>query len=231
MIQGRELADKKFQMDSLDGLRGLAVLIVFLSHTSNDGTYLLPHADFSGIGKSGVFLFFVLSSFLLTLPFVSKGRQAFTRNFILNYAVRRFFRIYPLYFLFLLLGLVTSLIFSQVLSSDKPVGIPFYLSVNDFIAQLALIQGEGVTWSILVEFRYYFLLPFLALVYAIILKNKIVPSIVLTIFLILVGEAYWPESESVTNDVRLGPYLPIFFLGFAAGGNFSQMAGECVECQ
>ena len=60
MLKGRNLSNEKLQIDALDGLRGLAVLIVFLSHTSNDGVFLLPSANFSGIGKSGVFLFFVL---------------------------------------------------------------------------------------------------------------------------------------------------------------------------
>ena len=39
MIKGRELSDNKFQLDCLDGLRGLAALMVFLSHTSNEGIY------------------------------------------------------------------------------------------------------------------------------------------------------------------------------------------------
>ena len=73
MIKGRGLFDNKFQLDSLDGLRGLAALMVFLSHTSNEGIYFSSSFNFSGIGKSGVFLFFVLSSFLLTYPFVKKG--------------------------------------------------------------------------------------------------------------------------------------------------------------
>ena len=59
MIEGRDISDNKLQINSLDGLRGLAVLAVFLSHTSNKGIFLIPNADFSGIGKSGVFLFFV----------------------------------------------------------------------------------------------------------------------------------------------------------------------------
>ncbi len=41
MLQGRDLSNTKFQINSLDGLRGLAVLIVFLSHTSNRGASFL----------------------------------------------------------------------------------------------------------------------------------------------------------------------------------------------
>lgn len=51
---------------ALDGLRGLAVGIVLLSHAANVGLPVLPGFTLSGIGKSGVYLFFVLSAFLLT---------------------------------------------------------------------------------------------------------------------------------------------------------------------
>lgn len=213
MFQGRKLSDMALQLDSLDGLRGLAVLIVFLSHTSNAGIYLLPSLNFSGSGKSGVFLFFVLSSFLLTMPFLKKGEQAKNKEFLINYAFRRFFRVYPLYFLYLLLGLATSLALWKIFNLNEPVGIPFFLSTRDFFEHLLLTQGKGLTWSILVEFRYYFVLPILALTYSVIFKNRLLPSIALTIALIILSQIFWPQAESAPNDSRLGPYLPIFFLG------------------
>ncbi len=40
MNKSRETSANKFQLNSLDGLRGLAVLFVFLSYTSNTGVYL-----------------------------------------------------------------------------------------------------------------------------------------------------------------------------------------------
>jgi peptidoglycan/LPS O-acetylase OafA/YrhL len=54
------------RIPGLDGLRGIAALIVVLSHTSIRKMYLAPGLDFGGIGKSGVYLFFVLSVMLLT---------------------------------------------------------------------------------------------------------------------------------------------------------------------
>ncbi|MBM4208458.1 MAG: acyltransferase [Gammaproteobacteria bacterium] len=213
MIQGRELSDQKFQMDSLDGLRGFAVLLVILSHTSNWGIYLLPFANFSGNGKSGVILFFVLSSFLLTLPFVKKARKAASLRFLLSYFVRRFFRIYPLYLAYLLLGLLTSLFLWKITGAKSPVGIPFLLTPKEFINHLLLIQGKGLTWSIIVEFHYYFLLPILALTYSLLFNNRIIPSALLTIGLILASQLLWPQAQSLTNDIRLGPYLPVFFTG------------------
>ncbi|MBK8814613.1 MAG: acyltransferase [Methylococcaceae bacterium] len=213
MLKGRELSDNKFQLNALDGLRGAACLIVILSHTSNEGIYFADNLDFSGIGKSGVFLFFILSSFLLTYPFIVKGAEAFNNNFITSYFVRRFFRIYPLYLVYLLVALFTSLLLGRILQLDKVIGIPFNLSTREFIKHLLLIQGKGVSWSILVEFKFYFLLPLLGLTFSVLLKNRILPVSALTVVLIAVSQKFWPQAESAINEIRLGYYLPIFFMG------------------
>ena len=130
--------------------------------------YLIPFADFSGIGKSGVYLFFILSSFLLTLPFIIKGNKAINLKYLINYLFRRFWRIYPLYFLYLAIAIITSSKLWATVNPTKLSNIPFFLSFIDFGKQLLLTEGRGVTWSILVEFRYYFVLPALALTYSVI---------------------------------------------------------------
>ena len=213
MLGGRQITDQRFQIDALDGFRGLAVLAVFLSHTSNQNIFLLPHMDFSGIGKTGVFLFFLLSSFLLTYPFVHKRRSAFTIPFLANYGVRRFFRIYPLYFVFLLVSLATTAVAQRVLSYDRPIGLPIALNFSEFIGHLTLQQGKSITWSIAVEFKYYFALPILAFLYAVVLRNHLLLSFIATIALIAILQLFYPQSESLSNDTRLGPYMPIFIVG------------------
>ena len=45
-------------LSSLSGIRGYAVLLVLLAHSSNLGYHLLPDFDFTGAGKNGVFIFF-----------------------------------------------------------------------------------------------------------------------------------------------------------------------------
>jgi hypothetical protein len=54
------------QLDGLDGLRGFAVLFVVLGHLGSQQRSPGFGIDFSGAGKYGVYLFFVLSAFLLT---------------------------------------------------------------------------------------------------------------------------------------------------------------------
>lgn len=213
MLQGRNLSDSRLQLDSLDGLRGTAVLLVVFSHASHSNIDIIPLLDMQGVGKMGVFLFFLLSSFLLTSPFISKGEKALNGAFLLNYFVRRFFRVYPLYLLYLLMAVVSTALIWRVIALKVPLGIPFELSLSEFVDHVFLQNGKGVTWSILVEFKYYFMLPILALTYSIVLKNRVIPCLALTVVLVLISQVFWPQSEAMKNDSRLGPYLPIFFIG------------------
>lgn len=213
MFKGRSLSDQSFQLDALDGLRGLAVLLVVGSHLSNHGIMFAPSFDMSGTGKSGVFLFFVLSSFLLTYPFIAKGAAACDRAYLANYAFRRFMRIYPLYFAYLGIGFVSTWLSSAITHGQRIVGIPFALSGDEFLGHLLLQQGKGVTWSIAVEFHYYFLLPLVAYLFSLVVRRRVLPTLLITAALIGVGQLIWPPDDSSVNDIRLGPYLPVFFIG------------------
>lgn len=85
---------------ALDGLRGLAILMVMLLHFTPDSTAagsLLRQAVFRLFegGSAGVDLFFVLSGFLITgILFDAKE----TPNFFRNFYMRRALRIFPLYY-------------------------------------------------------------------------------------------------------------------------------------
>jgi hypothetical protein len=52
VLQGRKPTDQGTQIVALDGLRGAAVLFVFPSHIGDQGYFLVPHSDLSGVGKS-----------------------------------------------------------------------------------------------------------------------------------------------------------------------------------
>ena len=92
---------------NLDGLRGYAILLVLLGHSSNAGLYMFDGVSLSGKGKLGVYLFFVLSAYLLDRQIIkrlvaNKANSTYWRY----YFSRRFLRIYPMYivalFVFLL---------------------------------------------------------------------------------------------------------------------------------
>ena len=60
------------QIDSLDGLRVIAVLFVLVSHLSNAGMDIIPPLSFSGVGKVGVWFFFY---FKLIFTYVTISKQ------------------------------------------------------------------------------------------------------------------------------------------------------------
>ncbi len=209
----REISNNKLQLDSLDGLRGLAALIVILSHTSNASMFFVPYFDARGVGKSGVFLFFLLSSFLLSRALIKQNNIAFSMPALSLYFQRRFFRIYPLYVPYLVLGLVSTYIFTTIFEKEN-LGFPFTLTLTELFNHLILIEGKGVTWSVAVEFKFYFCLPIIIyLIQLINAKFGVVWELVLLITLVALTQIVSFQGDSVVNDSRLMPYMCIFLWG------------------
>src|SRR5262245_57382334 len=153
---------------ALDGLRGVAILLVMLHHFTviqPAGAFEKWFERFAHLGMHGVDLFFVLSGFLITgILFDSKGEPHFLRNFYM----RRSLRIFPLYyavvvFSFLLVpiilahvaGLAGKLSRFQGASEDW-VWYVFYLS-NFSIARVSAFRHGilDVTWSLAIEEQFY----------------------------------------------------------------------------
>ena len=82
-------------MAELDGLRGFAVFLVLASHTNLWGL--------RGSGAVGVWLFFVLSSFLLTKIMLAKLPASLGARELAKYVIRRIARIIPVYYFCLIL--------------------------------------------------------------------------------------------------------------------------------
>lgn len=198
-------SDPALQIDALDGVRGLAVLIVLFGHFSIQGMDLLPGLDFSGVGKVGVWLFFVLSAFLLTRPFLlHPTKDLYDRNTWIHYFARRFLRIFPLYSFMLVV--------SYLSTTFTGLGIPFSISGAELISHLFLQAGKSILWSIPPEFVFYFFLPLVALTF-IAVKRNVASAFALIVIGGALSTALWPASLAVCSAFILGPYLPIFFLG------------------
>jgi len=195
--------DKKNHFKPLDGLRGLAVLLVMLSHSSNAGLLFHEQLNFAGSGKAGVFLFFILSAYLLdrqiALAFLNqKANSAYWKR----YFFRRFFRIYPLYFV----ALLTYFFFNFI---DF---IPTKINEFSYVPEhLFLLEGKTIFWSIPVEFKYYFLSPLIMWFCNKYLKwNYLRVSLFILVLTVL---AFLIDNRFNLKGISTIKYLPIFLAG------------------
>lgn len=164
----------------LDGIRGIAILMVLVTHmvvgfTNPPGA--LDHVpkiiyEIISHGWLGVDLFFVLSGFLITGILVdSKDKDGYFKSFYM----RRVLRIMPLYFV---VTIVCSLFYTGY-------GAYFLLSACfaanlDNLFGIARPHGPAVLWSLSVEEHFYLLLPSVVLF----LKRRNVAIWALAIFAI-----------------------------------------------
>jgi peptidoglycan/LPS O-acetylase OafA/YrhL len=142
---------------ALDGLRAVSILLVLVLHT-NPGLWGPAN------GGLGVFIFFVISGYLITTLAL---REEATRGSLSlrSFYVRRACRIFPLYYLILLVYVVTSIGLNyrghrELLES----AMPYYLTyMNDFAPDPASMPYAH-SWSLGVEEKFYMLWPLLAFV-------------------------------------------------------------------
>jgi len=166
------------RIPDLDGLRGIAILLVMVFHfwfygvafgsTLWDRIY--SHA--AGVGWVGVDLFFVLSGFLITgILYDSRQHPHYYRIF---YA-RRTIRIFPLYYGFLVLFCVLAPLVLNLLHRPELAPIHDSTTAKLFAFSYALNWYEGWKgftvvsaslrhfWSLCIEEQFYLAWPFLVL--------------------------------------------------------------------
>jgi len=147
----------------LDGLRGLSCVAVILHHCVFHGArleYANPAlnaiASILSLGYTGVEVFFVLSGFCLAAPMFLHGYSFHPKAYLLA----RFRRLYPAYFLtfmmLVVLGVGSSL--SEMTSLASVFPRPKF---TDVIIGLVLynVWGNTVFWTLVIEARWYLLLP------------------------------------------------------------------------
>ena len=147
---------------SLDGLRGVAALMVVYGHAGRFGG---PHPWVplvSGCATIGVMLFFFLSGFLMAHHYMPEtGSGAFSGRSLKYWAaflLRRFVRVYPPY---LFAPIVGYLLLMPRLPPDFQRKMRFAdLPVFDELIRIAAFKGElGIYWTIKVELWFYLLYP------------------------------------------------------------------------
>jgi peptidoglycan/LPS O-acetylase OafA/YrhL len=143
----------------LDGLRAIAALMVVEQHLAND---FLGFID----GFGGVYIFFVLSGYLITTLLLREEAKYQTIS-IKAFYIRRTFRIFPIYYL--VLGLYCFLIFvapiEELASKQREMArnLPLYIFyMGEFVGFRS--AGFGHAWSLGIEEKFYLFWPLIGFV-------------------------------------------------------------------
>ncbi|OWV84385.1 acyltransferase [Rhizobium sp. R635] len=188
---------------SLDGLRGIAALLVVQAHIG----LIFPNTALHSMtmGSEAVGLFFALSGFLMAHLY---GSRPLTRETVLDFLVSRFARIYPVYLVAVLLVAMLSSI--QDLNFVQPI-----IGGTDFLRHVFLLGSSGVFWSIPPEIQFYLFFPILWLCLARPHRHSGV-IVGLTVFVMVDGLLGLPGP-----GIMLVSKLPYFLFGALAGAMHS----------
>lgn len=178
---------------SLDGIRAIAVALVFLAH--DDLENVIP-------GGLGVTVFFVLSGYLIS----TLMRTEYAAKRSLDYRafyLRRFLRLMPP--LVCVVALVGVLVAFGVVDGAFSLGGVFavlfyygnyFVIANDFGG---LPAGVGVVWSLAVEEHYYLLYPPLAAVLLRYGRASVSAAVLLALCALVLGWRWWLASNGVSE--------------------------------
>jgi peptidoglycan/LPS O-acetylase OafA/YrhL len=149
-----------------DCIRAFAILSVLASHWI---TVRNPQLNYflSYCGPLGVNVFFVLSGFLITKILLTNKKKIDNRNssissILVSFYIRRTLRIFPIYYLVILL----LYLFSDSTDSDLLTSYPYFLTYTSNIYFFCIGKFDGILshfWSLAVEEQFYLLWPVLIL--------------------------------------------------------------------
>lgn len=195
---------------ALDGLRGLAILLVVVYHN-------FGFIDYFFFGWLGVDLFFVLSGFLITDILL---RTLPEKNYLRNFYMRRVLRIFPLYYLALIIFLViiprTNIPLDLKYYTDNQVWLWTYLQ-----NWLYIFKNPGQTttlnhlWSLAVEEQFYLLWPMVILF---VRRPQYLMILISFLLVAVLGLRLWIWSNQVAELAYFNLYT------------FSRIDGICIGC-
>lgn len=152
---------KTKKIPSLDGFRAISILIVVFAHfrlTKNipHWNYLVLNQLFQS-GAAGVRFFFVISGFLITSLLLKEKIDTSVID-LRKFYVRRALRIFPVFYLYLVVSYGINIIFHMGIDPLCFVGPALYLSNLNLFPQSWI---TGHSWTLSVEEQYYLAWPLL----------------------------------------------------------------------
>lgn len=191
------------RLDWLDTARGVAALVVVAMHVTEIwapfaqaqhtvANVMIKATHGFNFGVMGVYLFFIVSGFVI--PFSAQGQGP---NASRQFLIRRFFRIFPLLWISIPLGALTShWLWNKPFASEDFL-LNALLIPNFFGAPFA----QGLYWSLQVEILFY------AIVFALVYLKIFEKTKIALILLLTTGLAYSIQKTGVPADTALGIFL------------------------
>jgi peptidoglycan/LPS O-acetylase OafA/YrhL len=196
------------RIPELDGLRGMAILLVLVAHyfaVPGIGAASLLNGYWFRLGWTGVDLFFVLSGFLIGGILLGARDSP---NYFKTFYARRFFRIIPLYYAWILIYVVLSVFGWNFLSSRvgsvQKIDISilahflFLQNFHEFLKGTVSFWWFSSTWSLAVEEQFYLVAPLLV---------RYLPKRALALVLVLVTFSAPILRFVIRNGFSEGPWL------------------------
>ncbi|MBD2677424.1 MULTISPECIES: acyltransferase [Nostoc] len=203
-------------MPVLNGYRGIALLLVFLFHcvleipVKTDNPAVFIYQKIMNFGWCGVDAFFVLSGFLITGILLDNREKP---NYFKNFYARRMLRIFPVYYivLILFLGVIHPLIRSYESPNDLDsfqIWYWFYIENLQWLLQGRFDYGPlAHFWSLAVEEQFYLVYPLLV---------YLTPRKFLSRFLgiVIIGVVLYRNwlllTQPLTSQITAGIYFNTF---------------------
>lgn len=149
--------EKRGRIPGLDGLRTIAVMVVFVSHYITAVLPSMPKLHDLFPGMLGVTLFFVLSGFLIS-TLLSREYESTRSINVRDFYVRRLLRLTPALYAYVTLTLLAYLLFDgSVVVADFVSAVTYTSNYYQLFAKTALYYMP--VWSLAIEEHFYLLFP------------------------------------------------------------------------
>src|SRR5258706_606831 len=221
---------------NLNGLRFIAAFVVIIHHVEQQKSdFHLPNIfgvpAIQLFGRLGVILFFVLSGFLITYLLLEEERTTSTIG-VRNFYIRRILRIWPLYFLIVILGLliIPNIHFFDVPDYDKArvwhilftkILLYVFFLPNLVSPLLGIVPYAAHTWSIGTEEQFYLTWPVLL---KFVKKYRLVLMFMILFGYLLIARALFSSrTDFLPNKYALMGFWPTFNIDCMAIGGFFAM--------